>query len=138
MTPRDLIQRHEGKSLKLYKDSLGLYTIGYGRLLDPSMGGISDDEALYLLDNDIAKAHVACGAYPWFAKLSDAREAAMLDLMFNMGPKRLAGFVKFLTAMSKEDWNTAADELMNSKWYGQVGKRGPEIVALIRSETWPS
>ena len=137
MTPRDLIMRHEGESLKLYRDSRGYWTIGYGRLLDPSLGGgISQDEALYLLDNDIAKARNDCGTYPWFSNLSEARQAAMLDLSFNLG-SRLSNFKHFLAAMAVENWGLAADELENSLWYKQVGHRGPEIVNLIKFEEWP-
>lgn len=139
MTPRELIARHEGLSLKAYKDSLGYLTIGYGRLIDPAMGGgISQTEAEFMLDNDIAKFRDACEVYPWFQTLSEARKAAMLDLCFNLGPTRLAGFKKFLAAMSKADYNTAAKELESSKWYGQVKTRGPEIVNLIRNEVWPA
>lgn len=140
MTPRELILRHEGESLKLYKDSEGYYTIGVGRLLDPALGGgISHQESMFLLDNDIAKAQEECeSAYPWFVSLSDARKAAMLDLMFNMGQKRLNGFVKFLSAMSQSNWETAAQELRNSKWFNQVGIRSREIVNLIQHEEWPS
>jgi lysozyme len=62
----------------------------------------------------------------------------MLDLCFNLGASRLATFVRFLRAMSIGNWTVAAAELMASKWYGQVGKRGPEIVALIQNEEWPT
>jgi lysozyme len=137
MTPRDLIIRHESIKLKPYYDTATppRLTIGCGRNL--SNVGISMDEALYMLDADMAKVHVACDNYPWFKKLSDAREAAMMDLVFNLGYAGIAKFPKFLTAMSVGNWNDAANELVNSAWYNQVGVRGPEIVALIRTETWP-
>lgn len=139
MTPRELLIRHEGIKLKLYKDSLGLWTIGCGRLLDPSMGGsISQDEALLMLDNDMAKAYDNCAKYPWFSGLSEPRKAAVINLMFNLGAPRFAGFKHFIAAMAAGDYGTAADELVDSKWYHQVARRGPEIVNLIRNEVWPA
>lgn len=138
VTPQDLILRHEGLRLKPYYDTATppRLTIGVGRNLTDV--GISDDEALYMLAADVAKAHNACEIYPWFPRLSDAREAAMIDLVFNLGPKGLAKFVKFLTAMSQSNWDLAADELVKSAWFTQVGRRGIEIVNLIKYERWPT
>jgi lysozyme len=47
------LQRHEGLRLRLraYRDTVGKLTIGYGRNLDDR--GISEDEAGFMLDNDI-------------------------------------------------------------------------------------
>ena len=48
------IKKDEGIVLHVYDDSLGYSTIGYGRLVDRRKGGgISEDEALYLLKNDV-------------------------------------------------------------------------------------
>lgn len=138
MNARELIVRHEGLKLKLYRDSLGLWTIGVGRLLDPIMGGISHDEAMLMLDNDISKFYDECEKYPWFTGLSEARKAACLDLMFNLGPTRFAGFKKFIAAMAAKDYATAGKELESSKWFNQVKSRGPEIIALILAEEWPT
>lgn len=135
MDVRELLIRHEGMRLKPYVDTVGKTTIGVGRNLTDI--GISQSEALGLLDNDIAKAQDECDKYPWFSGLSDARKAAMLSLVFNLGPTRLAGFVKFLKAMAASDWAAAAEELEASKWYAQVKSRGPEIVNLILANEWP-
>lgn len=136
MIIRDLLIRHEGLKLKPYKDTVGLLTIGCGRNLDDV--GISQQEALYLLDNDIHQSEYDCAIYPWYAKLSDARKAAVLSLSFNLGPAGLAKFKRFLLAMSLAQWKVAGYELENSLWFSQVGTRGPEIKALIETETWPA
>lgn len=61
----------------------------------------------------------------------------MIDLFFNLGPGGLSKFVKFLDAMSKGEWVTAAAELTRSKWHGQVGKRAIRIEAIIETGKWP-
>lgn len=136
MTPRELIMRHEGKRLFPYQDTVGKMTIGYGRNLDDI--GISESEALTLLDGDIERAYDTCEKYPWFGALSEARKAAMINLAFNLGPNRLAAFKRFLSAMAAADWESAGNELIFSKWFKQVGRRGKEIVALVKTETWPN
>ena len=36
-------------------------------------------------------------------------------------------------ALEQNDYSTAADEMVDSKWYKQVKTRGPRTVALMRS-----
>jgi lysozyme len=135
MNARELLIRHEGLRLEPYRDTVGKLTVGVGRNLDDI--GISHDEAMLMLDNDIHRAYTSLEVYSWFAGLSEARKAAMLNLCFNLGPTRLAGFVKFLKAMAVSDWVAAANELQSSKWRRQVGRRADEIMDLIKDEKWP-
>lgn len=137
MNVRELIKSDEGLKLKPYYDTAvpPLLTIGYGRCLD--LVGISQGEADVMLANDIdAVTKALNAAYPWFFHLSEVRQAAMVSLRFNLG-NRLSGFVKFLAAMERKDWQTAAKELENSAWFGQVKTRGPRLVKMIREDAWP-
>jgi lysozyme len=141
MTPTDLqalreqLMRHEGLKLQAYQDSLGYWTIGVGRLIDARMGGgITAKEALYLLDNDIERCLVDLRTrFPWFETLDVIRQRALLDLRFNLGPAKLLGFGKFIAALGRGDYVTAGRELVDSKWYRQVGTRGPRIVQMVRT-----
>jgi len=57
----------------------------------------------------------------------------MIDISFNLGQTRLRKFQKALTAMAQSNWNTAADEFMDSKWSKQVGNRAKELTEIIRT-----
>ena len=57
----------------------------------------------------------------------------MIDISFNLGQTRLRKFQKALTAMSRNDWDTAADEFMDSKWSKQVGQRAKKLTDIIRT-----
>jgi lysozyme len=70
-------------------------------------------------------------AIPWWGSLPDQAQRVMANLCFNMGWKTLATFRQFLAAMQAHDWQRAAQELKNSKWWGQVGERGPRIVQRL-------
>lgn len=135
MNLREMLIRHEGLVYKPYNDTVGKLTVGVGRNLDDV--GISHDEIMLMLDNDIETATHNCEFYPWFSKLSDTRKAACIDLIFNLGANKFRGFVKFIAAMGAGNYDVAAAELVASKWYLQVGKRGPELVEMIRHEVWP-
>lgn len=128
---RQQLIAHEGIRLRVYKDTLGIETIGVGRNLRDR--GITSAEALALLDNDIDACEADCLLFPWFATLDPVRARAVLDLRFNLGPTRLRTFKKFLAAMHALDYERAADELKDSQWAVQVqSARVVRIVEQIR------
>lgn len=136
MNVRDLIIRHEGLMLKPYQCTAGKTSIGVGRNLDDV--GITEEEAMMMLERDIAVATTECRKYPWFDGLDVVRRAAVIDLMFNLGAKRFASFVKFRQAMSQGNWEWAADELRSSRWHGQVGDRAKRIERMVICGEWPA
>jgi len=123
---------HEGVRNHVYKDHLGIETIGVGRNLVDR--GLSDDEVDMLLANDIAIVEDELDKQlPWWRDLSEVRQRALADLVFNLGMPRLHGFVKTLGALQTRDYNTAAEELLDSKYAKQVGARAIRIAEMIRS-----
>ena len=79
---------HEGLELHPYEDSLGILTIGVGRNLEER--GISEDEAFYLLGNDIEIIwDELIKQHPIVEDLDDQRQMILLDMAFNMGVPRL-------------------------------------------------
>ena len=130
----EMLRKHEGVRDKVYLCSAGYETIGVGRNISEDGLGLSDDEIDYLLSNDIKRVREELTEeYYWFAGLDEARQDAMIDISFNLGQTRLRGFVKSLEAMAREDFDTAADEFMDSKWSEQVGDRAVEVTEIIRS-----
>jgi lysozyme len=64
--------------------------------------------------------------------LNDVRRGILINMFFNMGYYRVIQFKKMILALQRKDWDLAADEMMDSKWYRQVGYRGIELVKLMR------
>jgi len=136
---RAQLVRHEGLRLSAYQDSIGYWTIGVGRMIDARMGGgLSPDEAMMLLDHDIDSCIADLDErFSWFERLDAIRQRALVDLRFNLGPHGLLGFAKFIAAMGRGDFATAAHELADSRWYRQVGTRGPTLVEMVRTGQEP-
>ena len=83
-----------------YKCTSGKITIGYGRNIEDM--GISEDEAEYMLSNDIQLCVTWLDKeYPWFKKLSDTRQRALINMLFNLGIPRFTGFRKMIRAYFK-------------------------------------
>ena len=139
----DKLIEHEGMVLTVYKDSLGIDTIGIGRNLKdrgisreeldyldiPNMEvvyehGISEADARYLALNDIAIVeNELCRVHNCVENLDSVRQLVLMDMAFNMGVPRLCKFVKMWNAIHEEKWEAASREMLDSKWARQVGRR---------------
>lgn len=129
---RDDLIRDEGQKLKPYTDTVGKLTIGVGRNLTDR--GITADEVMYLLINDIAIAETDLDTHcPWWKALPEPAARGLANMCLNMGWPRLQGFQKMLGALQAGLWETAASEAENSAWSAQVGSRAHRIAALYRS-----
>lgn len=129
------LRRHEGVRAKPYTDTVGKLTIGVGRNLTDR--GLSHDEVDVLLANDLELAQQECErSFAWYAALDSVRQAALVNLCFNLGLPRLLGFRHALAAMAAGDFALAADEFADSRWARQVGDRAVELCGQIRSGEW--
>jgi lysozyme len=71
--------------------------------------------------------------FPEFADFSQNRQEVIVELLFNLGRPRFLKFKNMLHAINIDDWDMAASELQDSKWYGQVGKgRGDLLIKMLR------
>ena len=134
---RSQIKTDEGFRGQLYKDSEGLLTIGYGRLLEPGHGGgISRDEAEYLLANDLRVAERLCEAMPGYLDLSPVRQSVLMNMCFNLGASGLKGFQRMFSALVKQDYEEAAAEMLGSRWAGQVKSRAVRLAKQMQTGEW--
>lgn len=137
MTLEEQLIKHEGLKLKPYLDTRGKLTIGIGRNLDDK--GITKDEALMLLRNDIIHATSALEEMiPNYSSLSLLRQRVLIDMCINLGVRGLKKFKKFLAAIKAGNFTVAADEMMKSKWADQVGKRATRLAWWMETnkELW--
>jgi lysozyme len=132
------LERREGRRHSTYQDSKGLWTIGIGRNVDSRGGrGLSDAEIDLLLANDIDRVAAELAGFPWFAGLDDVRQNVLMDMNFNLGFTRFAGFKQMLAACARGDFAHAAEEMLDSKWRHDVGERAVELAAMMRTGEWP-
>ena len=149
-----LIQKliaHEGMILRVYQDSLGIDTIGIGRNLEdrgiskeeldaldiPNINtvyehGITEADAVYLATNDVEIVeNELLNAHPCVAELDSVRQLVLVDMAFNMGVPRLRGFKKMWAAIHEGDYQTAAKEMLDSRWANQVKSRSTILANMM-------
>jgi lysozyme len=149
----DKLIDHEGMVLTVYKDSLGIDTIGIGRNLKdrgisreeldyldiPNMEvvyehGISEADARYLALNDIAIVeNELCRVHTCVENLDSVRQLVLMDMAFNMGVPRLCKFKLMWNAIHEENFEAASREMLDSRWARQVGRRAKILSEAMKS-----
>lgn len=139
MNIETILEHDERYVPHVYLDSEGYQTIGIGRLVDKRKGGgITREEALYLLRNDIDRKSAELDAkLPWWRHESTIRQWAMLSMAFNLGVNGLLGFKKMLTAWKGKDYAEAKRQALDSKWATQVKSRAHRIAHMIEHDELP-
>lgn len=135
MTIEDLLIREEGFVPHAYKDTEGYWTIGYGKLIDERKGGgISQDEALYLLRNEIKeKENGLRTALPWMVTLDYARYNVLIAMAFQLGVNGVLGFKNTLAALKGGDYQKAAAGIRGSQWAQQTPGRAERMAKVIET-----
>jgi len=129
---RETITRHEGSRLQMYQDSLGIWTIGVGHNIQEK--GISPKVMELMLDEDLEEAISELKrSVSFFSKMPQQVQEALVNLSFNMGIPRLMQFKKTLAYLRNGEFESAADELLDSRYAEQVGRRALEIADMIRT-----
>ncbi len=122
----------EGLRLKPYRCTEGRLSLGVGRNLDDN--GISQDEAMYLLANDVRRVYSELtSALPWVIKLNDARQNVLLNMTFQMGIKGLLKFKQTLGHIQAGEFNQAATAMGQSLWAKQTPARAARLAEQMRS-----
>lgn len=121
----------EGKRDKMYLDGEGIPTIGIGHNLRDRP--ISERAIRVIFEDDMAEAERdARSLVSAFDQLSNTRKAVLVNMAFNLGRDRLAGFKNMLAHVNAGEFTFAADEMLRSKWATQVGVRAQRLAQAMR------
>ena len=129
----------EGVKPQVYKDSLGLWTIGIGRLVDPSIpgSGLRPEEIQYLFANDLEDRLTSLSAkLPWLATLDEARQGVLLNMSFQMGVTGLLKFKNTLELVRTGFYKEASASMLNSLWAKQTPKRAERLAKQMSTGKW--
>jgi lysozyme len=126
------IQEHEGLRLKVYKDSLGKLTVGFGHLILPGekYDTITLEKANEIFEDDFKNHYEQAEQFPGFDKLPFSKKCVIVDMVFNLG-KFYLSWPRFTGFMQAGDYVSASNEIKTSKYYRQVGRRAKNNIYLL-------
>ena len=139
---RKQLEIDEGVKYEIYNDHLGYPTFGIGHLVIPSdieyredVGTrVSEKRVRECFDKDVQSVLRDCSLlYKDFDELPEEAKQIIANMMFNMGYTRLSKFKGMKRGVDARDWNRAADEMVDSRWYKQVTNRANRLVERMRN-----
>ena len=139
---REQLKIDEGCVYEIYNDHLGYATFGIGHLViesDPENGQevgtpVSADRIIEAFEQDVQTVLSDCTIlYPDFEELPEEAQQVIANMMFNMGRPRLSAFKGMKAGVDSREWNEAADQMVDSRWYRQVGARPERLVERMRN-----
>ena len=123
----------------VYKDTLGFFTIGIGRLVDDrkTKVGLRPVEMEFMLNNDIDdRINELTKRLPWFQDLDDVRKGVLLNMSFQLGVDGLMAFKNTLSLVSKGDYASASDAMLDSQWADQTPNRAKRLADQMKTGVW--
>lgn len=124
----DQLKRHEGYRGEVYEDTEGVLTCGWGHALYKGSHMPHFINELFL-DSDLFRVKLDYASLGY--QLDSVREYVIKNMLFNLGLRRFLTFSKMISALWNKDWNRAANEMMDSKWAGQVKGRAAELADMM-------
>lgn len=129
---KEQVKKHEGLRLRMYKDTKGIATVGYGFNLEAN--DIPKEMAEGLFDLKYKEHRVELfSKRPWIINLDPVRQGVLYDMAYNMGVPKLLTFVNTLLAIKEGRYVDAAENMRQSLWYKQVGERAKTLVKQMET-----
>lgn len=125
------VKYHEGYRDTAYRDSVGVWTIGYGTNLQTLQ--IDRDLAEKWLVQRLDEAKLFASRLPEWAVLDGPRQDVVVEMIYNLGPSRYVLFANTRRAMLEGRFEDAANGMLASRWAEQVGRRAIRLAAQMRT-----
>lgn len=139
---RQQLEIDEGCKYVIYLDHLNLPTHGIGHLIlesdleygQPVGTSVSEDRVIECFEKDLESVQKDCyRLYDDFDDLPETVQEIIANMLFNMGLGRMKAFKGMKRNVDARQWDKAADEMVDSRWYNQVGERSKRLVERMRS-----
>ena len=134
------VKEHEGFRSKVYLDTLGKRTVGYGHLcVEDHWEDDKEYEWGYLeeiLHKDLREA--IAGADELIEQhnckdLEGQAKEVVVEMIFQLGKTGVSKFKKMWEALSEYNYIGASFEMLDSKWANQTPNRAKKMAALMKA-----
>ncbi len=126
-----LLTRHEGRRNRAYRDTRGIWTVGIGHNIEAKP--ISDRAVDVIFLDDVADVISFLSRLDWFHNLNAARQACIVDMTFNLGRSGMMAYRNMIAAIKGENYQKAADEILDSKAARELPGRYNELAEIMRT-----
>ena len=127
----DSIKQHEGYRSKVYKDSLGIDTIGYGFAikdleLDQDICDLILERKVKDLKDRIKKK------FSWYKYMPPTIKEIIIEMCYQLGLYGFSCFKKTISYLQNKEWEKASVEMLDSRWAVQTPRRARELSEIVK------
>ena len=126
----DKLIEHEGMVLNVYKDTLGIDTIGYGFAIKDLVldEDISEMILRRKLDSLIDRANKR---FKFLKDLPIKAQDVIYEMCYQMGISGVSKFKKTLLYLENHEFKMASKEMLDSRWARQTPNRAKKLSDII-------
>jgi lysozyme len=128
---KESVEKHEGFSRKVYKDTLGIDTIGYGFAIKDLV--LESDIASILLDRKLFDLSLRCyNKFQWLSEKPAIVQEVVIEMCYQLGVTGFSKFKRTIGFLEEGDYKKASLEMLRSKWAKQTTNRANEMSNRVR------
>tara|TARA_R110002110_G_scaffold338227_1_gene548666 strand:- start:12 stop:416 length:405 start_codon:yes stop_codon:yes gene_type:complete len=128
----DKIKKNEGFRSTVYQCSEGYDTIGYGfAIKDLEIEKDIADIILERKKEKLTKRIIL--ALEWYSNSPEIVQDVVFEMCYQMGISGFSKFKKTIYYLETEQYEEAADEMLDSLWHKQTPTRSQELSDTIRN-----
>ena len=126
------IKKNEGYVKMVYKDSLGIDTIGYGfAIKDLELDEDICDEILLRKLKDLEKQ--VNRKFGWFKYMPPNIKDVVMEMSYQLGVTGFSKFKKTIAFLQDKQWQEASVEMLDSLWAKQTPNRAKALSEIVKS-----
>jgi len=127
----DSIKEHEGFVAIVYKDSLGIDTIGYGFAIKDLE--LDEDICSMILERKLE--NLICrvdNKFGWYKFMPQEIKDVVIEMCYQLGVGGFSKFKKTISYLQNKQWEDASIEMLDSLWAKQTTNRAEELSNRVR------
>ena len=127
----DSIKQHEGYVGIVYKDSLGIDTIGYGFAIKDLE--LDEDICEIILERKLKDLQSRVDLkFNWYRYMPQEIKDVVMEMCYQLGVTGFSKFKKTIAYLQNKQWNDASVEMLDSLWAKQTPNRAKEMSDRVK------
>ena len=127
----DSIKQHEGYVKRVYKDSLGIDTIGYGFAIKDLE--LDQDICDMILDRKLKDLErMVNSKFNWYRYMPPEIKNVVIEMCYQLGVTGFSNFRKTITFLQNKQFHDASVEMLDSRWAEQTPVRAKELSNRVK------
>ena len=128
---KESIKQHEGYVGVVYKDSLGIDTIGYGFAIKDLE--LDEDICDMILDRKIkALQDMVNLKFTWYRYMPQEIRDVVMEMCYQLGVGGFSKFKKTIAYLQNKQFHDASQEMLDSLWAKQTPNRAKELSKIVK------